>query len=74
MGKDTSPGVKPLTSGGAYIVVAALNGKDDKPDLSTLRAFMATAAQGVSYDQGTWRESYHIESKRTAAEAQQIIH
>jgi allantoicase len=42
--------------GGAYIVIGCLNGKDDKPDLSTLRAFLATSSQGVSYDQGIWRE------------------
>lgn len=43
-------------AGGAYIVIGCLNGKDDKPDLSTLRAFLATSSQGVSYDQGIWRE------------------
>ncbi|WVW84486.1 allantoicase [Kwoniella bestiolae CBS 10118] len=42
---------------GAYIVVAALNGSDDKPDLSTARAFLATAAQGVSFDAGIWHHS-----------------
>jgi allantoicase len=43
-------------AGGAYIVIGCLNGKDDKPDLSTLRAFLATSSQGVSYDQGIWRK------------------
>jgi len=42
--------------GGAYVVIGCLNGKDDKPDLSTLRAFLATSSQGVSYDEGIWRE------------------
>ncbi|WVQ80557.1 allantoicase [Cryptococcus sp. DSM 104549] len=42
---------------GAFVVVAALNGEDDRPDLSTLRAFVATAAQGVSYDEGIWHHS-----------------
>ncbi|ORY21974.1 galactose-binding domain-like protein [Naematelia encephala] len=46
-----------LSSGGAYIVVVALNGKDDRPDLSTLRSFLATAAQGVSFDAGIWHHS-----------------
>jgi allantoicase len=27
---------------------------DDRPDLSTLRAFIASAAQGVVYDTGIW--------------------
>ena len=45
--------------GGAYIVIGCLNGKDDKPDLSTLRAFLATSSQGVSYDQGIWRELFY---------------
>ncbi|KAK8858443.1 allantoicase [Kwoniella newhampshirensis] len=42
---------------GAFIVVVALNGADEKPDLSTVRAFIATAAQGVSFNQGTWHHS-----------------
>ena len=56
MGKGVSPGTKPLGPGGAYVVVVALNGPDDRPDLGTVRAFLATAAQGVSYDQGVWRK------------------
>lgn len=56
MGKGVSPGTEPLPAGGAYIVVAALNGKDDKPDLDTVRAFLVTPAQGVSYHPGIWRE------------------
>jgi ureidoglycolate hydrolase len=29
-------------------------GLDDRPDLSTLRAFVASVAQGVVYDTGIW--------------------
>jgi ureidoglycolate hydrolase len=29
---------------------------DDKPDLSTLRAFVASTAQGISYNTGVWRK------------------
>lgn len=47
-------------SGGAYVVIGCLNGKDDKPDLGTLRAFLATSSQGVSYGQGIWRESHPL--------------
>ena len=46
--------------GGAYICLGALNGPDDKPDLSTLRAFLATSSQGVSYNQGIWRELRYL--------------
>ncbi|KDQ21283.1 hypothetical protein BOTBODRAFT_25706 [Botryobasidium botryosum FD-172 SS1] len=38
----------------AYLVVVAKNGADDKPDLSTLRAFVASTAQGISYHEGIW--------------------
>jgi len=38
----------------AYLVIVALNGADDKPDLMTLRAFLATTAQGISYHAGVW--------------------
>lgn len=39
----------------AYLVVVALNGKDDKPDINTLRAFVAPASQGIVYKTGIWR-------------------
>jgi allantoicase len=42
----------------AYLVVAAQNGKDDKPDLETMRAFIATSAQGIVYNTGIWRKSH----------------
>ncbi|KZT42454.1 Allantoicase [Sistotremastrum suecicum HHB10207 ss-3] len=38
----------------AYLVIVALNGRDDKPDLGTLKAFIASASQGVSYNAGIW--------------------
>ena len=44
--------------GSWYLVVVAKNGSDDKPDLTTLRAFMATAAQGIMYDTAVWREFF----------------
>ena len=40
----------------AYLVVVALNGDDDGPDLSTLRGFVATTSQGIVYNTGVWRE------------------
>jgi len=42
--------------GSWYLVVVAKNGADDKPDLTTLRAFMATAAQGIMYDTAVWHQ------------------
>lgn len=41
----------------AYLVVVAQNGEDDKPDLETIRAFIATSAQGIMYNTGIWRKS-----------------
>lgn len=42
--------------GNSYLVVVALNGTDDRPDMTTLKAFLASSAQGISYDAGIWRE------------------
>ncbi|WVQ72811.1 allantoicase [Cryptococcus sp. DSM 104548] len=42
---------------GGYVVVAALAGADGQPDLSTVRAFLASAAQGVNYGVGVWHHS-----------------
>ncbi|KAF8525396.1 galactose-binding domain-like protein [Gautieria morchelliformis] len=42
-------------TGRPYIAVVALNGQDDRPDLQTLRAFVATASQGIVYNTGVWR-------------------
>jgi allantoicase len=41
----------------SYLVVVAQNGKDDRPDLETMRAFIATSAQGIVYNTGVWRKS-----------------
>ncbi|GAA5803433.1 allantoicase [Helicostylum pulchrum] len=37
-----------------YLAVVALNGADDKPDMSTLKAFVATSKQGINYNPGVW--------------------
>ncbi|KAK7687174.1 hypothetical protein QCA50_009678 [Cerrena zonata] len=39
---------------GRYLVIVAHNGEDDKPDLKTLRAFVASASQGIVYNTGIW--------------------
>ncbi|GJE92195.1 allantoicase and ureidoglycolate lyase domain-containing protein [Phanerochaete sordida] len=40
--------------GKRYLVIVAQNGADDKPDLQTMRAFVASAGQGIMYDMGIW--------------------
>ncbi len=37
-----------------YVVLVGERTKGDVPDLATLRAFVATARQGVAYHPGTW--------------------
>ena len=49
-----SPGS--IKTGESYLVVVAHNGANDQPDMSTLRAFLATSAQGISYNPGVWRK------------------
>jgi ureidoglycolate hydrolase len=36
---------------------------DDKPDLSTLRAFTASSTQGINYGPGIWRAYFILTSK-----------
>ena len=52
--KEGDEGLKETARG--YLVVVAQNGKDDKPDLETMRAFIATSAQGIVYNTGIWRK------------------
>ncbi|KAI8071092.1 Allantoicase [Gongronella butleri] len=46
----------PMTHGQTrgYLVAVAQNGADDKPDMSTLKAFVASSTQGVNYREGIW--------------------
>ncbi|KAJ2833940.1 Allantoicase [Coemansia furcata] len=37
-----------------YLVIVAENGSDDKPDLSTIRAFAANSTQGINYKANSW--------------------
>jgi len=48
----TSEGLK--ASGHRYLVIVALNGDDDKPDLKTMRAFIASGNQGIVYNTAVW--------------------
>ncbi|KAL4250008.1 allantoicase family protein [Abortiporus biennis] len=52
MGAGVADGLE--DPGNRYLVVVAKNGGDDKPDLETLRAFVATTGQGIVYDTGIW--------------------
>lgn len=42
----------PMSEALSYLVIVC--GGRDKPDLSTLRAFVASGAQGITYHAGTW--------------------
>ncbi|KAG2181861.1 hypothetical protein INT44_008677 [Umbelopsis vinacea] len=46
----------PMNAGNTrgYLVIVALNGEDDKPDMSTLKAFICSNVQGVNYAAGIW--------------------
>jgi len=37
-----------------YLVIVCLNNSVDKPDLRTLKAFIATSNQGINYHPGVW--------------------
>ncbi|KAF9222767.1 Allantoicase [Gyrodon lividus] len=64
MGGGGFPGDEAIRqAGNTYLVVVALNGTDDKPDLSTLRAFIASAAQGIMYDTAVWHQPMTVLEK-----------
>lgn len=54
------PGEGLRDPGQAYLVVVAKNAADGGPDPLTLRAFVASAAQGIVYDTAVWRKSLHL--------------
>lgn len=56
MGKGALPGAGEGALGrrGAFLVVVALNGPDDRPDPATVKAFVMESGTGVVYNQGTW--------------------
>ena len=45
-----------LPPGGEMLVIVALNGENDRPDISTIKAFRVPVTIGVSYTKGIWRE------------------
>ena len=48
----------------AYLVVVTKNGPDDRPDIGTLRAFVARGNQGITYNTGIWRTQCPIYASR----------
>jgi len=46
-----------------YLVAVAKTGSDDRPDIASLRAFVARADQGIMYNTGVWREWNSIISR-----------
>ena len=54
MGQGSGEGLSETAD--RYLVVVAKNGEDNRPDLKTARAFVATTAQGVVYDTCIWRK------------------
>jgi len=50
-------------AGDKYLVVVAHNGSDDRPDMKSLRAFLATSAQGISYNKGVWHQPMTVLGK-----------
>ncbi|KAK7053451.1 Allantoicase [Paramarasmius palmivorus] len=57
------PGEGLQEPGQRYLVVVAKNGEDDKPDLRTLRAFVASTAQGIVYDTAVWHQPMTVLEK-----------
>ncbi|THH32281.1 hypothetical protein EUX98_g1912 [Antrodiella citrinella] len=43
-----------MAPGYRYLVIVSKNGEDDRPDLKSLRAFVAFSNQGIVYDTGIW--------------------
>jgi allantoicase len=60
MGKGLGEGL--VDPGSAYLVVVAKNGADGRPDVQTVRAFVANASQGIVYDTAVWREFWRSSS------------
>ncbi|TFK25169.1 allantoicase [Coprinopsis marcescibilis] len=61
MGRGDGEGLR--DPGHRYLVVVAHNGPDDRPNLLTLRAFLATSAQGITYNSGIWHQPMTVLDK-----------
>jgi len=47
----------------SYLVIVAKNGENDGPDLQSMRAFIASAGQGIVYDTGIWHHPMAVLEK-----------
>lgn len=54
LGNWHGKGEESLPGGAAYVVIVAEGGPDDRPDPSTIRAFLCETNQGVNYRAGVW--------------------
>lgn len=54
LGNWHGKGEESLPGGAAYVVIVAENGSDDRPDPSTIRAFLCETNQGINYRAGVW--------------------
>ncbi|KAJ7902090.1 allantoicase [Mycena olivaceomarginata] len=61
MGKGLGEGL--VDPGSAYLVVVAKNGADGRPDVQTVRAFVANASQGIVYDTAVWHQPMTVLGK-----------
>ncbi|KAK7005736.1 putative allantoicase [Favolaschia claudopus] len=61
MGKGREEGL--LDPGTTYLVVVAHNGADDRPDVQTVRAFIASASQGIVYKTAVWHQPMTVLGK-----------
>jgi len=61
MGHGSGEGLSKIAD--KYLVVVAKNGEDDRPDLGTVRAFVASTAQGVAYNTAVWHQPMTVLGK-----------
>ncbi|KAJ7268746.1 allantoicase [Mycena haematopus] len=61
MGKGPNEG--PADPGSTYLVVVAKNGADGRPDVKTVRAFVANASQGIVYNTAVWHQPMTVLGK-----------
>ncbi|KAF7321678.1 putative allantoicase [Mycena kentingensis (nom. inval.)] len=64
MGKGPREGLN--DPGTQYLVVVARNGEGDRPDVDSVRAFLASASQGIVYDTAIWHQPMTVLEKASA--------
>ncbi|PPQ89703.1 hypothetical protein CVT25_014104 [Psilocybe cyanescens] len=61
MGSGSGEGLEDPAN--SYLVVVAHNGSNDRPDMTTLKAFVANTSQGISYNAGVWHQPMTVLGK-----------